>query len=121
MRVNSKALELIKCYSGVDAGGYNLDILKSMSELEDRMRGLIKVDLNDDQWSALFSLVHDIGILHFEGSHLLKFVNSGEFDKAANEFKVYSYRSFNGHNQPSRIIAQRRQREAAMFRGEGVY
>jgi len=47
---------------------------------------LLKQDLTDNQFSAIVSLVYNIGIGNFKKSTLLKLLNLGAFENAAKEF-----------------------------------
>ncbi len=50
----------------------------------------VKVALNDNQRSALISLVYNIGVTAFAGSDLLRLLNAGNFAGAANQFLVWN-------------------------------
>lgn len=47
---------------------------------------LVKVKINDNQFSALVSLVYNIGVGAFEKSTLLRKLNAGDFAGAAEQF-----------------------------------
>ena len=61
-----------------------------MERLEDEfipgVTGLVKVSLNDNQFSALVSLAYNIGLANLKSSGLLKLVNLGDFKDAADRF-----------------------------------
>jgi lysozyme len=78
------------------------------------MEKLIRVTLNQNQIDALVSLIYNIGIGNFSESSMLKFINSGEFEKAAGEFS--KWRMANG--KVINGLERRRGQEAALFRKE---
>jgi lysozyme len=51
---------------------------------------LIKVDLNDNQFSALVSFAYNLGLHSLEKSTLLKYVNSENYAAASREFLKWS-------------------------------
>ena len=54
-----------------------------------RVRPLVSVDLNNNQFSALVSLAYNIGLGNFGGSTLLRKLNEGDYLEAANQFLVW--------------------------------
>lgn len=51
----------------------------------------ITIPLNENQFSALVSLVYNIGSQAFAKSHLKLYINQGNFELAANEFDKWVY------------------------------
>lgn len=74
----------------------------------------VKVPLTDQQYSALTSLVYNIGPTNFAKSTLLQKLNSGDYDGAANEFSRWIYAG----GQPATGLVRRRAAEQALFKGE---
>ena len=72
---------------------------------------LLKIELNEGQFSAVMSLVFNIGATQFATSSLLKYLNESNFDSAANEF--YKWIWDNGHKIQGLI--NRRDRERRLF------
>lgn len=73
----------------------------------------VKVALDQGQYDALISLTYNIGTNGFLGSTLLRDLNAGNYQKAADDFMMWVI--------PSELTA-RRQRERVMFMGDnGVY
>lgn len=58
---------------------------KDITKTEKDLLKLIKVDLNENQLSALVSFVFNIGIGQFKSSTLLKKLNAGDYEEAANQ------------------------------------
>lgn len=69
--------------------------------------------VNDAQRGALYSFGWNEGEGALRGSALLRYVNAGRFDLAANEFRAWVYGG--GHKLPGLVL--RRQVEAAVFAG----
>jgi lysozyme len=66
---------------------FNHDIF----EVEAQVSSLVKVPLTDNQFSAIVSLVYNIGSGQFQTSTLLRKLNRGDYDGAANEFGRWVY------------------------------
>ncbi len=58
----------------------------SLVTIEDEIKTLVKVPLNDNQLAALESFVYNLGIGAFAKSTLLKLLNKGEYADAAVQF-----------------------------------
>ena len=82
-----------------------------MFEVEAQVMALVKVPLTDNQFSALVSFVYNEGSGHFQESTLLRKLNQGDYDGAANEFGRWVYAGgvkLNG-------LVTRRERERELF------
>lgn len=58
-------------------------------EFEDTVNSSVKVQINQNQFDALVSLAYNIGSKAFRGSTLLKKLNSGDYQSAADQFLVW--------------------------------
>ena len=65
-----------------------LDVL---AIFEKEVRKVIKVDLSDNQYSALVSFAYNCGVGNLSQSTLLKKTNAGDMDGAAIEFGKWVY------------------------------
>lgn len=74
----------------------------------------VKVPLTDQQYSALTSLVYNIGPTNFANSTLLKKLNAGDYSGAADEFSRWIYAG----GQPATGLVRRRAAEQALFTGD---
>lgn len=86
---------------------FNRDILVFSSGV----RKLCKVDLNQNQFSALVSLAYNIGLGNFRASTLLRKLNRSDYDGCSSEF--WKWRRANG-----KILAglvARREKERKLF------
>lgn len=120
MKTNQAGIDLIKkyegfrskkylCPAGLPTIGYGHQIRprekfttltpeKAEMLLKDDLRGveanvtrLVKVGLTDNQFSALASLVYNIGAGKFASSTMLKRLNMEDYAGAANEFDKWVY------------------------------
>ncbi len=121
-------LKAYRCPGGVWTIGYgNTDGVTegmeiSLEEAEARLQrdlrrfenAIVKAvipELTDNQFSALVSLVYNIGVEAFRRSTLLKKFNSGDIQGAAEEFGKWD--RVKGNVVPG--LAKRRERERGMF------
>ncbi len=72
---------------------------------------LIKVQLSQNQYAAICSLVYNIGMTNFETSTLLRMLNQSDFDGAAAQFTRWDYSA----GQVVAGLETRRQQEAKLF------
>lgn len=79
---------------------------------EDAVNRLVDIDLNQNQYDALVSLVFNIGQGAFADSTLLRKLNEGDFEGAAGEFS--KWRRAGGRVMKG--LVKRREREAELFR-----
>jgi lysozyme len=84
-----------------------------MAAVENVVNGAVSVPLTDNQFTALASLVFNIGAAAFQGSTLLQLLNAGDYAGAQAQFAVWN-RSGGAINQS---LVARRAREAALFSG----
>lgn len=79
--------------------------------LEDEILTLVRVPINDNQLSSLESFCYNLGIGAFAHSTMLKLINKGNFQDAANEFDVWVHAG--GKILPGLI--KRREAEKELF------
>ena len=72
---------------------------------------LVKVDLNDNQREALVSFVFNIGETNFRSSTLLRKLNAGDYEGAANEFPKWKFQK----GKVLKGLVRRRAEEMALF------
>lgn len=77
--------------------------------------GLVRVPLNDNQLGALICFVFNEGIGAFASSTLLRRINDGRFDLAAQEFDKWIYIHVEGKPVISKGLQNRRATEKALF------
>lgn len=74
-----------------------------------------KVDLNQNEFDALVDFVFNAGSGRFAGSTLLKKLNAGDREGAANEFGKWVYGTVGGVSKKLDDLIKRRGEERAMF------
>lgn len=87
------------------------NLLLDLADAEAAVSRLVNVPLNANQYSALVSLVFNIGSGRFQSSTLRMRLNRGEYEAAADQFKVW--RMGGGKVLPGLII--RRRKETLLF------
>jgi len=102
--------------------GYSIDKATAEKMLPDLIKNKyatavkekVKVPLNDQQYSALSSFAYNVGPTNFSSSTLLKKLNSGDYEGAANEFKRWN----KADGQTLEGLTRRRAAEEALFKGD---
>lgn len=84
---------------------------KELNVYEDAVEKLVKVPLNQNQFSALTLLVYNIGVGAFQKSTLLKLLNQGKYTAAAAQFERWN----KGGGRVLKGLVSRRKAEAALF------
>ncbi len=140
MRINEAGLKIIKrneglrlhayrCPAGVWTIGYghtgpaakrgniiteeraDLLLRNDVAYFEDAVSGLVTVPLNGNQFSALVSFTFNLGEAHLAESTLLRTLNAGDPEGAANEFPRWNRAG--GKVLPG--LERRRDEERALF------
>ena len=120
------------CYGHTDAAGEpkfaatshktftkaegRLILERDLATVAAKVHATVKVDLNPNQFGALVSLCYNIGNGAFGRSTLVKKLNKGDYDGAANEFERWVYAK--GKKLPG--LVRRRAAEATLFRSGAV-
>lgn len=84
---------------------------------EEAVLRLVKVPLSQGQFDALVSFVYNLGETAFAGSTLLRKVNAGAHDIAADEFLKWDKATVKGKFVALPGLTKRRAAERAMFLG----
>ena len=79
---------------------------------------LLKQAMNDAQFGALLALVFNIGAANFGASTLLRKLNAGDAQGAADQFMAWDKARVNGVLQALAGLTRRRKAERAMFLGQ---
>lgn len=64
---------------------------KDLEPREKSLNRLLKVNINQNQFDALISLIYNIGVDNFRKSTLLKFINGRLFDKVPDQFRRWRF------------------------------
>lgn len=84
---------------------------QDLGEAEAAVSSLVKVALNDNQFSALVSFVFNVGAGAFEQSTMLRLLNEGKHTEAANQFPRWN--KAGGRELPG--LTRRRKAERELF------
>ena len=80
-------------------------------EFEHTVNSSVKVPLNQNQFDALVSLAYNIGSSAFKSSTLVKKLNAGDYQGAADQFNVW----VNAGGKRMQGLVSRRDREKLLF------
>ena len=89
----------------------DFELVTHCNQLADGITACVYSELNENQFSALISLVYNIGMTAFQKSTMRKLLNLLEFEAAANQFDRWVYDNgvmVNG-------LVNRRAKEKAVF------
>lgn len=140
MKINAFGLNLIKQYEGLRLQPYlcsanhltigyghvilpnekfesitevqaNLILANDIGKFEKQVSELIKVQINDNQFSAIIALAFNIGVGNFKSSTMLKLINQNGLILAGCEFAKWVYVNKN----PTLGLARRRAAEMNLY------
>ena len=87
------------------------DLSNRLHTLGDRIDAVVHVEINDNQKAALCSFAYNVGMGNLKSSTLLKKLNEGDYDGAAEQFKEWNKAA--GHVLQG--LVTRRQAESELF------
>ncbi len=82
-RINGEKVTLGMTCTKEEAEQYIFDEVDPMAE---RVTAMVKVEINQNQFDALCDFCYNLGTGSLAGSTLLKKLNAGDYEGAANEF-----------------------------------
>ena len=85
---------------------------------ESFVKALVKVPLNENQFSALVSFVFNVGQEAFRKSTLLKLLNAGDYDVVPAQLNRWVYGTVNGKKTKLGGLERRRNAEGLLFMGK---
>lgn len=89
---------------------------KQVNEHASTIKQYVKVPLNQNQFDALASFQYNLGRHILKGSYLLNYLNTKQWEKAANSMMQYNKARVNGQLQPLRGLTNRRKEEVELFK-----
>lgn len=90
-------------------------LVSDLGSVDTHVRSLVHVPLSDNQFSALVSFAFNLGAGALAGSTLLKKLNSGDYQEAADEFPKWDHIHWLGKSKELAGLHIRRQKEKEMF------
>lgn len=90
-------------------------LLITLKYFADQVNKLVTVELTQNQFDALVSLVYNIGVGAFAGSSLLAALNAGKYIIAADKFLDWNKSRFNGVLKINNVLVIRRVKERKLF------
>lgn len=148
MIMNAKGLQLLKdfegcrleaylCPAGVATLGFGstgphvrMGMKITMAEAEELLRSdlapreaslsalLGRAETTSDQYSAMLSLLYNIGEANFAKSSVLRFHKAGDYAGAAKAFRLWNKAKIRGQLMPLKGLTRRRAEEARLYLGE---
>ena len=88
---------------------------QDLGRFEDAVNRLVKVPLNQNQFDALVSWTYNDGIHALETSHLLLYLNQGDYAAAAEQFPRWDHITVNGQLVEDKDLKDRRLLEQRLF------
>lgn len=88
---------------------------KDVHAAETCLNSAIQTPLNQSEADACISFIFNIGCGAFRSSTLARYLNAGDFDAAANEFKRWNKARVNGVLTPLPGLTARRKDEEELF------
>lgn len=83
--------------------------------VESRVNKWVKVPVSQNQYDAMCSLVLNIGTAAFHTSSVLRFLNQGWIEDAADSFLLFNKATVNGHKITIAGLTNRRRAERKLF------
>lgn len=87
-----------------------------IDKFADGVDALVSDDTGDNQFGAMVSLAYNIGLHAFKGSSVLRHHNRGEFQAAADAFRMWN----KAGGQVVKGLARRREEERELYMKDGV-
>lgn len=83
-------------------------LARDLAPIEAFLNRVIRVPVTQNEWDAVISLSYNIGVGGFHGSSVLKNINAGSFETAANDFLLW--------DDPPALIGRRKGERAQFLR-----
>lgn len=93
----------------------DLLLLSDVRQAEEGVRRLVKVPLNENEFSALVSLAYNMGVGAFQKTEVLRRLNAGDRAGAADAFRFLVFADIGGERVALAALKRRRAAERALF------
>lgn len=110
-RINGKPINLGTTITEAQAEQY---LKLDLEEFAKKVKALIKVTLNSNQFGALVSFAYNVGLNAFANSTLLKVINAGNFDRVPEQFRRWVYND----GKYMKGLANRREKEISLWNAQ---
>jgi lysozyme len=94
----------------------NALLAKDIANVQAAISQMVRVPLNSNQLNALTDFVFNVGSKAFQNSSLLRYLNQGDYERAANEFQKWNKARVHGMMTELPGLTRRRAAEAELFR-----
>lgn len=88
---------------------------KDLSRFEAAVRSSVLVDISQNQYDALVALAYNIGVVGLHKSSVIKKLNAGDAQGAADSFRLWNKATVNGKLTVLRGLEIRREAERLLF------
>lgn len=109
---HTKNVKFTDIITNAEATAFLLDDLQGFERI---INSLVQVPITQNQYDAMVSLTFNIGGGNFKKSSVLRYVNQGEFTKAANSFLLFNKARIKGVLTVLQGLANRRAKERQLF------
>jgi lysozyme len=119
-RIGGKIVHLLKNRLNYNISKDEADrlFLEDIRNKESFVKALVKVPLNENQFSALVSFVFNVGQEAFRKSTLLKLLNAGDYSSVPKQLDRWVYGTVNNEKVILGGLKRRREAEGKLFMGE---
>ncbi len=107
--------EAYACYPNMTEEQADELLQDDLAEFERHVSAMLKVEVNENQFAALTSFAYNCGAGNLHGSTLLKKLNAGDFESAANHFLDWNKGRVHGVMVVLNGLTARRDAERALF------
>lgn len=107
---------LVKMGDVISEQQANENFDKILSNFERNLKSALKVELNENQFSAVLLFAYNVGINNFKKSTLLKLVNENPNNfSIADEFRKWKFVTIKGKKLISNGLVNRREKEITLY------
>lgn len=99
----------------ISADHADLLLLADVRKAEEGVRRLVKTPLNENEFSALVSLAYNMGVGAFQKTEVLRRLNKGDRQGAADAFRYLVSADIDGRRVELDALKRRREAERALF------